>query len=112
MLHSHVPPADQKHMHRQDLTLRSPNGHNAGPQNGVQQEKTPRCRQLQEIPPCHESLLCSSSASGHTLPHAEVLDGQHARRQQLELLVQLDAAPARGQLQAVVEHCREGLVLQ
>lgn len=49
---------------------------------------------------------------GDTVPDGVMLDRQDAGCQQLKLLVKLDAPRACGQLEAVVEHRREGLTLQ
>ena len=46
------------------------------------------------------------------VPDGEVFDGSHPRLQQLELLLELYPAAPAGELDAVVEHRREGLTLQ
>ena len=46
------------------------------------------------------------------VPDGVVLDRQNARLEQLELLLDLDAATARGQLDAIVEDSLEGLPLE
>jgi hypothetical protein len=46
------------------------------------------------------------------VPYGVVLDRHHSRRQQLELLLNLEAVAPAGHLDAPVEHCRVRLPLQ
>lgn len=53
-----------------------------------------------------------ASLFNNSVPDGVVLDWQYARREQLKLLVELDAPSASRKLESIVEDRSKGLILQ